>query len=930
MSPGRFFFPVAARARSAQAPILPTGHTMTDPNKTLVLIDGHASVHRAYHAIKDPLTNSRGEPTSAVYTFLNLFMRLRRQIDFRHIAVVFDPHGPTFRDTLYGEYKAHRESPPDDLIQQDRRIRELLQHLRVPMLELPGFEADDVIAALALRALENGGEALVCSVDKDLLQMVRPGIRIWREHLDKTEVMDEAAVVAKLGITPSQVPDYLAIIGDTSDNIPGVKGVGETSARPLLQKYGTLEGILASLDEIRASKGLIRGAAGVADKFQQQAENARLSRRLATLDTECVKQFDWGTYLWEFQPNDGLREFARQMEFHSFLREIGGQSVAERVTDYAIMRCRAELENALAQIRESGLASIDTETTDLDPYLADLVGISISWRKNQAVYIPVGHRAEGMQISREDLRELLAPALRDPTIQWIAHHWDFDYKILKMAGLNPGNVASDTMLAAYLVNPERPESIGLKGLALTQLGVKMTEISELIGGGDDLVTMASVSIEDSGRYACQDADMTRQLHELFLPRLREAGMERLFTEVEIPLTTVLAEMELEGVRIDREHFRRLSKDAEKDLEAKAREIHQLAGRSFNINSPKQVGEILFDELKLPGGKKGKTGAYGTDVSVLEALKEEHLLPSKLLEYRSVEKLKGTYLDPLPGMIHPKTGRLHTSYNQTVAATGRLSSSNPNLQNIPVRTEAGRKIREGFLPRADGWKLLGADYSQIELRILASLSGDAALCESFRSGADVHAMTASKVFNVPLADVTSTLREQAKAINFGIIYGMSDFRLARDLEIPRAKARQFIDDYFAIHSGVRQFLDETIEKARRDGFVTTLLGRRRFVSDITSRNVNQRNAAERVALNTPIQGTSADMIKIAMIRIAKRLDAAGLRARMILQVHDELIFDAPEDEIDALKPIIEREMTEALPLQVPIRVSISVGNNWAEI
>lgn len=902
---------------------------MTTEPKTIVLIDGHASVHRAYHAIKETLTNSKGEPTGAVYTFLNLFMKLYRQLNFDHVVVIFDPPGASFRGTMYEAYKANRKATPEDLKQQERRIREMLALMRVPVVELPGFEADDVIGCMALSAVRNGGEALVCSVDKDLMQIVQPGVRIWRDHLNKVEILDEAAVVQKMGIKPSQIPDYLAIIGDTADNIPGVKGVGEGSAVPLLQKYGTLEGILAATGEIRASKGLIRGAASVADKFDANAEVARLSLQLARLNLDCYEDFDWEKYVWSYNPDASLREFFKEMEFHSFVKEIGGEKVEERTVDYRTVTTRAELDQVVAEIRRAGRAAIDTETTDIDPLVAELVGVSLSWKKNQAVYIPVGHR-KGTQIGLDDLREALGPTLRDGGISWVAHHWNYDYKVLKNAGLNPGDVAADTMIAAYLVNPDRSGSLRLKEMALAHLGIQMTEISELIGEGDDMVTMASVSVEDSARYACQDADVTLQLHDFLMPKLEEAGMRELFRKVEIPLITVLAEMESEGVRIDKEHFANLSKSASAELQKLGREIYEIAGRPFNLNSPKQVGEILFDELKLPGGKRGKTGAYSTDVSVLESLRDVHPLPAKMVEYRQIEKLKSTYIDTLPGLVHHKTGRIHTSYNQTVAATGRLSSNSPNLQNIPVRTEAGRQIRRGFLPRDRNWKLMAADYSQIELRILASLSNDAALVEAFRSGGDIHALTASKVMGIPVADLTPSQRNQAKAINFGIIYGMSDFRLSNELDIPRAQARQFMEDYFNVYSGVRDFIERAKQEAREKGYVTTLMGRRRYIPDIRSANANTRGFGERVAVNAPIQGTSADMIKAAMIVIANDITRRKLNARMILQVHDELIFDVPVEEVEVMRELVRTGMVNAMPLNVPIKVDIEVGDNWSEI
>lgn len=892
----------------------------------LVLIDGHSHLHKAYHAIKEPLTNAAGEPTGAVFGFLNFFLRLRKQLQFEHVAVVFDPPVASFRSAMFEDYKANREAPPSDLLIGERLIREMLGLMGIPVREIYGMEADDVLGSLAVEAVKAGGEALVCSVDKDLLQVVRPGIKVLREHLDKSQLMDDAAVFERLGVKPAQVPTYLGLVGDSSDNIPGVPGVGPKTAALLIQEFDTLEAILAAAPSMKKK--------ALSANLQQHAEDARLSEKLATLDLACAEPVVWDDFLYVPKTTPELIEFFRRMNFQSMLAELGAPAapaptIRERTTDYRTIRTIAELDTALAALRIAGIASIDTETTGLDPFEADLVGISLSWELNGAVYIPLGHREEGVQLAVEAVRERLAPMLRDPAIQWVAHNWNYDYKILRRAGFDPGPVSFDTLIAAYLVQPDRPNSLRLKELALSLLGFRMTEISELIGEGD-MLTMAIASVEDSTRYACQDADATLQLYHHFAPLIEKNELGKLLREVELPLTVVLAEMETEGVNIDRPHFKKLSAEAEKTLQKLTGEAHQIAGRAFNLNSPKQVAELLFEELKLPSQKKGKSGTPSTDVSVLESLADMHPLPNKLLEFRQVEKLKSTYMDPLPSMVHFKTGRVHTSFNQAVAATGRLSSSSPNLQNIPVRTEAGRLIRRGFIPRAAGWKLLAADYSQIELRILAHLSGDDALCEAFRSGGDIHALTASKMFHLELADVTSTQRGQAKAINFGIIYGMSDFRLSNDLGIPRAEAKRFIEDYFRVYAGVGRFIEETKEGARRNGFVTTMLGRRRLLPDINARNGNDRQQAERIAVNTPIQGTSADMIKLAMLRVSERIAREKLRARMILQVHDELIFDAPVEELVALEALVREEMAGALPLAVPVKVDVAVGVNWEEV
>jgi DNA polymerase-1 len=889
-------------------------------NKTLVLLDGHSNIFKAYHAIRDQLTNSKGEPTSAVYGFINAMLRLVRTIGSPYFVVVFDPPGESFRSSTYAEYKANRPPMPQELRDQEKRIRQMLKILKVPVVELAGFEADDVIGALALRALENGGEALVCSVDKDLLQLVRPGLRVWREHLQKLEVLETEGVIEKMGVRPEQVAAYLGLVGDSSDNIPGVPGVGAKTAAALLNEFGTLEAILEAAPTLTKKK--------ISESLVANREAALLSRDLATLRTDCVTDFNWDAFRWSYEPSQALREFYREMEFQNLLKELGGETLADRTTRYSILHTRAELNQLAEQIRTAGVVALDTETSDLEPLTADLVGISLSWELNQAAYIPLGHGSSA-QAKLSDVQATLGPLLSDSSIRWVGHNWGYDSKMLMLNGLPAPVAAGDTMIGSYLLNPERSGTQRLKDLAVQWLGIQMTEITELIGDESDLVTMASVTTEKAADYACQDADATLQLHRHFEPKLEEAHLSEVYRTLELPLVNVIASMELEGIRIDARHFQRLSRESEKALEAMTGDIYAIAGRPFKINSPKQVAELLFDELDLPSEKKGKSGQRSTDVSVLESISHLHSLPAKLLEYRQLEKLKNTYTDPLPTMVHPKTGKIHTSFNQTIAATGRLSSSNPNLQNIPVRTEAGRGIRAGFIPRGPGWKLLAADYSQIELRILAHLSGDASLLEAFTSGSDVHTLTASKVFGIPLAEVSREQRTQAKAINFGIIYGMSQFRLGKDLGISQDAARRFIEDYFRIYSGVHRFIEETKRDAKRDGFVTTLLGRRRFVSDINSRNFQNRSFAERVAVNTPIQGTSADMIKAAMIRVHARLQRENLRARMVLQVHDELIFDTPEEEIEVLTGLVREEMAGALPLRVPIQVDVEVGNNWAE-
>ncbi|MDX2177284.1 MAG: DNA polymerase I [Candidatus Sumerlaeia bacterium] len=937
--------------------------------KRLVLVDGHANVFKAYHAIKTPLTTSSGETTHAVMGFLSMFLRLHKMVACDHVVVVFDADAPSFRHLEYEAYKATRSETPPDLHTQARRIRQVLAAMRVPINDAPGFEADDAIATLAVRAVEQGGEALVCSVDKDLLQIVRPGITVWRDHLGKIEELDPAGVKEKLGIAPELVPDYLGLIGDSSDNLPGIPGVGPKTAVKLLEEFGSFDALM------EAASGLPEKKAKLRQSLLDHGAAARRSRDLARLRLDVPLEFSWESTRWSPVVTEELRSVLLELELGRLLRELEAAAPAPpppaapkparrplpadaqedlfgsmmdderepladappaapvRDTDYRAIQSREALAETVAAIRAAGLCAIDTETTDLDPFAAELVGISLSWRPDQGVYIPVGHATGEAQLPLDEVRAELSPLFADGSVRWVAHHWKFDYKILKRAGFPVGAVASDTLVSAYLLQPDGGQrtGLGLKNLALERLGVAMTPISELIGDGKGMLTMAGTRIADASAYACADADLTLQLHHHFEPKLLDAGLAKLRDEVECPLTPVLADMELEGVRIDVPYFEAFGREAAADLQRIGEEVFALAGERFNINSPKQVGEVLFDKLGLKTAREKKTATgRSTDVSVLEELAKQHPLPAKLLEYRKLEKLRGTYIDALPKSVNPGTGRVHTSYNQTDVATGRISSSDPNLQNIPVRSEEGQRVRRGFVPRAAGWSLLAADYSQVELRILAHMSGDAALRRAFETGGDIHRLTASLVFKVPPEEITSAQRSGAKAINFGIVYGMTSFRLANDLGISRTEAQQFIDDYFAAYSGVRDFIERTKESARATGQVATMLGRRRSIPDMDSRNPNARAFAERIAVNTPIQGTSADMIKLAMIRLARRLAEERLDARMILQVHDELIFDVPDGELDKVKQLVPEEMARALPLSVPVKVDVECGANWAEV
>jgi DNA polymerase-1 len=892
------------------------------PPPRVFLIDAHSHLHRAFHAVSG-LTTSSGFPTNALFGFLSILNRMVRSYSPGYLAAIFDAPGPSFRVSEYPAYKSQRPPMPEELRVQVAKLKEILTAMGIRQFELPGYEADDLIATLARQAEARQIESWIISVDKDLFQLISPHIRMLRHHLDKEELVDREWVLRKLEVTPEQVPDYLGLVGDSSDNIPGVPGIGPKTAVQLLHQFGTLEALLSRVDEVEKPRWR--------SLLAEHAEQARLSRRLAILRTDAPVTFELEQLAWTPSTPPRLRELYRELEFRSLIEEAGGVRVEERTVDYGSIRTADELRQFAAEARRLGRFAVDTETTGLDPFDSHLVGISVSLHPHQARYIPIAHdsqAAEGPQLSLESVREILGPVLADPRIGKILQHIQFDYKFFRRSGLRLDGVQLDTMLASYLLNPDK-KGHGLKAMALRHLGVEMTHLDMLIGDGS-LMTFAQVPVSEAESYACQDADLTLQLADFFTPQLEQAGLMGVITDIEVPLAPVLAEMELAGVTLDRTHFMRLKEETEKQLREIEREAFQLAGHAFNLSSPKQVAKVLFEELHLPSKRRSKTG-YSTDVEVLEQIHQEtrHPIVRLLLEHRTADKLLNTYIAALPRLLHHQTGRIHTSFNQTATATGRLSSSEPNLQNIPVRTAQGRKIRQGFIPSRPGNMLLAADYSQIELRILAHITGDAGLVEAFRRDADVHRSTAMRIFGCPAGEVTEEMRNQAKTVNFGVIYGISAHGLSLQLGISRTRAQKFIDDYFAAYPGVKRWIDETIASAHRTGEVRTLKGRRRFLADINSPQQNIRSNTERIAVNTPIQGTSADMIKLAMIAIHRRMGREGLKARMILQVHDELIFDAPETELDRLTVLVREEMEKALPLNVPVKVDIKTGRTWAE-
>jgi DNA polymerase-1 len=889
---------------------------MTEQPQRIYLIDGSSYIYRAYFAIRH-LSNSKGFPTNAIYGFTNMLLKVLRDEKPDHLAVVFDARGPTFRKKIYPEYKANRAQMPEELAQQIPLIKRVVEAFRLPVLEREGFEADDIIATLAGRFSERGMEVTVVTGDKDLMQIVSDRIRLLDTMKDKVSGLQEVA--ERFGGPPSSVVEVQALAGDSSDNVPGIPGIGEKTAVELIREFGTLENLLANIDRVKGEKRR--------ENLKQFADQARLSKQLVTLVDNLPLQVDYDNLSLSEPDRQALTELFKEMEFQKLLQEF---SCAERASGegYRTVLTAEQLDALCQELAASPRFAFDTETTGLDPLRADLVGFSFAVKPGEAWYLPVGHHYLGVprQLERQQVLARLRPLLADADRPKIAQNGKYDLLVLRRAGVEVLGLAFDTMVASYLANPAA-KSHGMDAMAAELLDYKTITYSEMTGTGKNQIGFAEVEVGKATVYAAEDADITLRLAGVLEPKLRETEQENLFYEVEMPLVSVLADMEWTGVRVDPVLLGELSLQMEKKLASLEKDVHLLAGGPFNIGSPKQLGEILFERLKLARGRRTKTG-WSTDVEVLTALAEEAPIAAKILDYRSLSKLKGTYTDALPRLIHPETGRIHTSFNQAVTATGRLSSSEPNLQNIPIRTEEGSRIREAFIP-AEGNLLLAADYSQVELRILAHLAAEPALKESFARGEDIHQRTASEIFGVFPDMVTPEMRRQAKTINFGVLYGMGAFSLAKDLGIDRKTAQQFIDNYFARYPGIRDFLETRRAEAREKLYVTTLLGRRCAVPEIHSQNGATRGYAERNAINYPIQGSAADIIKVAMVRIFARLQREGLGAKMVLQVHDELVFDVPESELETVRVLVREEMEGAAQLDVPLVVDIGVGKNWRE-
>ncbi|WP_129128132.1 DNA polymerase I [Geomonas oryzae] len=890
---------------------------MAAERETLYLLDGSSYIYRAYFAIRH-LSSPNGFPTNALYGFTQMLLKVMKDRAPAHVAVIFDAGKHTFRNELFPAYKATRSAMPEDLAQQIAPIKQMVRAFNIPALELTGWEADDIIGTIAKKAESAGLDCVVVTGDKDLMQIVTEHVTLLDTMKDKSFGIPD--VIEKFGVEPARVVDVLALWGDTSDNIPGVPGVGEVTAKKLLQEYGTLDELLARAGEVKGKTG---------ERLVEFADQARLCRTLATIDCNVPIEYDIDDFAVTPPDNRRLAALFREYGFATLLKDLTSSPTlsCER---YSVVLTEDELRALVEKLEKAPAFAIDLETTSLNPYEARIVGYAVSCHGHEAYYIPVGHRYLGApeQLSDELVLQLLGPLLADPNRKKIGQNLKYDYQVLKLSGTEMAGIWCDTMLAAYLVNPAR-NSQGLDALALEYLDHRMISYSEVVGSGKCELNFSEVDLDRAGPYSCEDADATFLLHEILLPKVREQGMEKLLFEVEMPLMGILADMELQGVKLDVELLKELSAGFGQQLIELEAKIHAHCGGPFNINSPKQLGEMLFGRMGLASGKKtkGKT-AWSTNVEELERLAEEHEVARLLLQYRSISKLKSTYTDALPRLIDAKTGRVHTSYNQAVTNTGRLSSSDPNLQNIPVRGEEGRGIRRAFIAEP-GSLILSADYSQIELRVLAHLSGDRVLCDAFAAGEDIHRRTAAEVFGMFPELVTSEMRRQAKVINFGVIYGQGAFSLAKELGVPPKQAKAFIDSYFERHAGARSFLDSCIAEAETCGFVTTILGRRLQIPEIASKNGNVRAFAQRNATNYPIQGSAADIIKAAMIRVSHRMQEEQVQSRLIMQVHDELVFEVPEHERELMEELVRTEMEGALPLAVPLKVDLNFGLNWSE-
>ncbi|TQV70734.1 DNA polymerase I [Exilibacterium tricleocarpae] len=904
---------------------------MTQKQPPLVLVDGSSYLYRAFHALP-PLTNSKGAPTGAVKGVINMVRRLRKDYPDSHAAVIFDAKGKTFRDDIYSDYKANRPPMPDDLRSQVQPIHDIIRAMGLPLLIVEGVEADDVIGTLAHNATEQGLDVLVSTGDKDMAQLVNRHVTLVNTMNDTT--LDTAGVEEKFGIAPNLIIDFLALMGDKVDNIPGVPGVGEKTALALLQNLGGLDSIYSNLEKI--PELTFRGAKSMPAKLEAHREQAYLSYRLATIKTDVDLDVGPADLRQTTPQKQQLLELFKELEFKTWIAELedeAGPGAAAAAADtppaeYDTVLTEAELDRWIDTLREAEVFAFDTETTSLDYMQAQIVGVSFAVEPGRAAYVPCGHDYLDApeQLSREQVLEKLRPLLEDPQQAKVGQNLKYDRSVLANHDVDLRGIAFDTMLESYVLDSTATRH-DMDSLALKYLDHQTIHYEDIAGKGAKQLTFNQIALEQAAPYAAEDADITLRLHRTLWPQLAAvAPLKRVFTDIEIPLVPVLSRIERRGALVDAGLLGEQSRQLGARLEALEREAHDMAGEAFNLSSPKQLGAVLFEKLKLPVLKKTPKGAPSTAEEVLQELALDYPLPKVLMEYRGLSKLKTTYTDKLPLMINPATGRIHTSYHQAVAATGRLSSTDPNLQNIPIRTEEGRRIRQAFVAQP-GYKIVAADYSQIELRIMAHLSRDEGLLDAFSQGLDVHRATAAEVFGVVVDAVTAEQRRSAKAINFGLIYGMSAFGLGRQLHLGRKQAQEYIDRYFERYPGVQAYMDNIRAAAASDGFVETLMGRRLHLPEINARNGMRRQAAERTAINAPMQGTAADIIKTAMIAVDQWLEGGAADARMIMQVHDELVLEVAEAEVEAVCEAVCSRMAQAASLDIPLVVEAGIGDNW---
>ncbi len=885
----------------------------------LYLVDGSSYLYRAFHALPN-LTNSAGEPTGALLGVANMLRRLLNEAGPENIAVVFDAKGPTFRHEMYEQYKANRPPMPQELSQQVEPIHKIVRLLGLPLIQIPGVEADDVIGTLAQQATEKKIDCVISTGDKDMAQLVNDHVSLVNTMTDTH--MDADGVLEKFGVTPAQIVDFLALTGDKADNIPGVEKCGPKTAAKWLGEWQDLEGVMANAPDMKGKIG---------EYLRAALETLPLSRDLATIRVDLDLDLDFKELGRGPVDEPGLREFLQHNEFSSWLRDMeaddtGPSTGAE--PDYTTVQDMATFDKWLEKLERAELIAFDTETTSLDPMQAELVGLSFAIDEFEAIYIPVGHNYPGVpgQLDRDNVLEALRPLLESDSPKKVGQHIKYDMNVLSRYDLAVQGVAYDTMLESYVFNSTGSRH-DMDSLALKYLGYKTTHYEDIAGKGAKQISFSQVSIEDAGFYAAEDADITLRLHRNLWPKLEaDPALAKVLVEIEIPLIPVLARMEQAGVLIDGKNLHKQSGELARRMKELEGQAHAVAGQPFNLESPKQLQQILFEKLELPVIRKTPKGQPSTAEDVLRELAENYELPKLILENRTISKLKSTYTDKLPEQINPATGRVHTSYHQAVAATGRLSSSNPNLQNIPIRTPQGRRIRTAFIA-PPGSVILAADYSQIELRIMAHLSGDQGLLKAFHDGVDVHRATAGEVFGTDYEKVTNDQRRAAKAINFGLMYGMSAFGLGRQLDISRPEAQEYMDTYFSRYPGVRTFMEKTREQAREQGYVETLYGRRLYLPEINAGNMMRRQGAERAAINAPMQGTAADIIKIAMIKVDDWLQSDKPGARLVMQVHDELVLEVEESQLEMVRDAVVEHMSSAADLDVPLVVDAGFGADW---